>query len=342
LAQKHILGLSTLDSPYKIIAADINRDKRVSALDIVELRKLILGVIPNFNNNDSWRFVDEGYAFINPMDPLEELYPEVYQISGLNQDMDVDFVALKVGDLSGDAVPNNFVSAEVRYTSNLELYIDDMEVTAGQTINVPVKAVDAMNLVGFQFTLEFGSSAIAVQSIDAGVITISEENFGMHKQDEGIITTSWHEVSGANLQAGDILFTVQFTSNQSGLLSDLMSISSRETLAEAYNSQQETMGVSLEFRTESGLVSSDYRLLQNTPNPFSENTVIGFNLPAEMAASLTIYDVNGRVILIERGQYAKGYNEVRVNQTQLQGTGVLYYTLETDGFTATKKMVVLK
>ena len=342
LAQKHILGLSTLDTPYKIIAADINRDKRVSALDIVELRKLILGVIPDFNNNDSWRFVDEGYAFENPLDPLNENFTEEYQISPLSENMAVDFVAVKIGDLSGDAIANNFTSAEVRYTNSFDLYINDMEVQAGQAINVPVRAVNADELLGFQFTLEFGSSAITVESVEAGVIEITDDNFGMHRLNEGMVTTSWHEVAGKHVSAGDELFSLRFTSNQSGMLSELLSISSRETMAEAYNTHQEAMEVSLEFRTDNGSVASDYQLLQNTPNPFSESTKIGFNLPESMAASVTIYDVTGKVILVEKGQFAKGYNEVSINHTQLRGTGVLYYTLETDGFTATKKMVVLK
>ena len=41
LIQKHILGIEKLNSPYKVIASDINNDERVTAIDLVELRKLI-------------------------------------------------------------------------------------------------------------------------------------------------------------------------------------------------------------------------------------------------------------------------------------------------------------
>ena len=43
LIQRHIIGLESLDSPYKLIAADVNNDRRVTALDLVNLRRLILG-----------------------------------------------------------------------------------------------------------------------------------------------------------------------------------------------------------------------------------------------------------------------------------------------------------
>jgi hypothetical protein len=43
LIQKHILGLQTLDSPYKLIAADVNHDEKIGGNDIINIRKLLLG-----------------------------------------------------------------------------------------------------------------------------------------------------------------------------------------------------------------------------------------------------------------------------------------------------------
>ena len=67
MIQKHILSLELLDSPYKHIAADINADKSISANDLLELRKMILGINENFESNTSWRFVDKKYNFQDPM-----------------------------------------------------------------------------------------------------------------------------------------------------------------------------------------------------------------------------------------------------------------------------------
>ena len=57
---------------------------------------------------------------------------------------------------------------------------------------------------------------------------------------------------------------------------------------------------------------------------------------------MTIYDVTGRMIKRIEGDNGAGYNEVRVTSTDLGTTGVLYYQLDTDEYTATKKMIVVE
>jgi hypothetical protein len=42
------------------------------------------------------------------------------------------------------------------------------------------------------------------------------------------------------------------------------------------------------------------------------------------------------------GQYPKGYHEVKVLKSELNGSGVMYYQLQAAGFSATKKMIVLE
>jgi hypothetical protein len=48
MIQRHILGLQALDSNYKLIAADANNDGKVTASDLTDLRKLILGVTQHY------------------------------------------------------------------------------------------------------------------------------------------------------------------------------------------------------------------------------------------------------------------------------------------------------
>jgi len=59
------------------------------------------------------------------------------------------------------------------------------------------------------------------------------------------------------------------------------------------------MNVALDFNTTN--VATAFELNQNTPNPFNGETVIGFNLPEAGAATLTVMDVQGKVLtVIER------------------------------------------
>ncbi|MEZ4992330.1 MAG: hypothetical protein R2824_18040 [Saprospiraceae bacterium] len=77
-----ILGLRTLDSPYKIIAADVNNDRKVTAQDAIT-RRLILNIDTKFPNNTGWRFIDASYQFPEPGQPVEKRTSEVINIRRL-------------------------------------------------------------------------------------------------------------------------------------------------------------------------------------------------------------------------------------------------------------------
>ena len=127
----------------------------------------------------------------------------------------------------------------------------------------------------------------------------------------------------------------------SSAISDMMSISSRITTAEAYNGAEELLDVALEFRSENVSVAKDFALFQNSPNPFNGETVVSFTLPEAMPATLTVFDLTGKVVYTLDGDYQAGYNEVTITKNQLSATGVMYYRLDADDFTATKKMVII-
>ena len=85
-----------------------------------------------------------------------------------------------------------------------------------------------------------------------------------------------------------------------------------------------------------------FELYQNEPNPFNDITVIGFELPATSEATLSVYDVTGKVIYTRVDTYSKGLNTVTINRESLPAVGVLYYKLENGENVATKKMIVLE
>jgi len=66
-----------------------------------------------------------------------------------------------------------------------------------------------------------------------------------------------------------------------------------------------------------------------------------FDLPEGMEASITVYDVTGRVLKTIEADFVKGYNEVSLEQKEVPVSGVLYYQLDTQGYTTTRKMIVM-
>lgn len=106
LIQRHILGIQVLSSPYKMIAADVNNSRSISTLDMIQLRKLILGLDTKFTNNRAWRFVDAAYVFPNPTKPWQGSFPESSSIASWRPTASSNFVAIKIGDLNSSAKVN--------------------------------------------------------------------------------------------------------------------------------------------------------------------------------------------------------------------------------------------
>lgn len=346
LIGRHILGISTLDSPYKIIAADVNHSETITSADMLDIRKVILQITPNFPNNNSWRFVEESHVFPNPSNPFIPAFPEIHSINNISANStEADFMAIKIGDLNGTAVGSNLHDAEDRgFDGEFLLTVDNKSLKAGETVTIDFTAQNLNEILGCQFTLNFDNSKLEFVEIEGGD-KVSNENFGLVLLEEGAITTSWnHLAESANEGSNDeVLFGLTFRVKSDALLSDLLNINSRFTAAEAYSTTEERLDVDLQFNQTNGLVleAENFTLYQNNPNPFKEATSIGFNLPEAGTATLTIYDLSGKTLKSVTQDFAKGYNELNVIHTELQGSGIFYYRLDTPSHTATRKMVLV-
>ena len=92
----------------------------------------------------------------------------------------------------------------------------------------------------------------------------------------------------------------------------------------------------------STVTPKNYQLSQNYPNPFNPSTTIRFDVTKVQLIRLSVFDVLGKeiVVLVDEqlrsGTYAIDWNASGV------ATGVYFYTLSAEGYTETKKMMLLK
>lgn len=99
---------------------------------------------------------------------------------------------------------------------------------------------------------------------------------------------------------------------------------------------------------EPALLPVQYRLTQNTPNPFNPTTNISFDLPKPSQISLSVYDMMGREVVRLYDEYCQaGYHNVTWNGKdhvgRLVSSGVYLYSLRTStGFNITRKMVLIR
>ncbi|MCB0608077.1 MAG: T9SS type A sorting domain-containing protein, partial [Lewinella sp.] len=340
LLQRHLLGNQLLESPYLLIAADVNNSGNITTLDLIELRKLLLGNIDQFQNNTSWRFVPKSFVFPNQMNPWQTTFPEAITVQEVTSCIhDLDFVAIKIGDLNGSVVANA-LEGEVRNLDGdgMGLNVEDKLLTPGETYKIDFTADQLNRFEGFQFTLNFDNSALELLEVEHGFV--QEEHIGTRYAEEGLLTFSWNKTAQhKGLNAGKA-FSLVFRAKAAVRISELLSVSSRITQAEAYDNGLNAVPFNLTF-SKQPIAANGFELLQNAPNPFRELTTIQFVIPEYGEVEFTIHDVTGKVVLRQNAGFAAGRHQLVVDADMLPA-GVLYYTVTYKGQTATRKMVVIK
>lgn len=342
---QHVLGIEQLDSPFKLLAADVNNDQRVSATDLVDIRSLILGRVDAFPSVDSWQFIYLENEYPDDEDPFNGTWPSSVHIPYHEITSDpINFVGVKMGDVNNTVVGNsNMLQPVVSRSNPVKFIVDDIEIVDGNQYEIPFFMDNSSGTIkGFQYTLTF-EEGLLFNDFEAKGIELSADNFSMRGLDEGMITSAWTSVDGLVIEEDQALFVLRFTARADGQLSQMIDINSLFTEAIAIRNGEEVL-LDIDFRSGNGpgLGGFTYELYQNKPNPFGNETLIGFSLPKSMAATLTIYDMTGRQIKLIEGDFAKGINNVMISRNDLPAAGVLYYQLEAGEFRATKKMVLIE
>ena len=340
LISRHILGIAPFESPYKIIAADVNNSKSVSTFDMVLLRRLILTVDLELSSNTSWRFVEKEYEFPNPLNPWEENFPEVTNLNNLAHSVAAqDFIAVKIGDVNGSAVPNNFIAVDEREGDvpyNFEA--TDIILQPGMSYEISISAPDMDQLEGYQYTLDYNPAVIEL--VDLEYALLKESNFGWRYLEEGKLLISWNK-GAESLHGVAEQYKLQVVARQSGLLSDHLELTSSYLKAEGYNKDGELLQLGIDF-AKGNIERSSIELYQNTPNPFRSETVIPFFLPETSEVTILVQDITGREWKTISATFEQGYNTVFLQKDELPRSGVLYYTLKTGTFKATRSMIIIE
>ena len=105
-------------------------------------------------------------------------------------------------------------------------------------------------------------------------------------------------------------------------------------------------------RLLASLIPEETTLLANYPNPFNPETWIPYQLAESAEVTLTIYDINGQLVRhLAMGHQAAGMYQSRSRAAYWDGrnqlgepvaSGLYFYTLTADKFTATRRMLILK
>jgi hypothetical protein len=92
---------------------------------------------------------------------------------------------------------------------------------------------------------------------------------------------------------------------------------------------------------------TEFALKQNYPNPFNPSTNLPFDLPKAQNVSFNVYNILGQhVKTLADGMYESGRHTVSWNGTNSNGedvpSGIYFYSLKTEEFSKTSKMMLIR
>ncbi|MEN0003864.1 MAG: peroxidase family protein [Bacteroidota bacterium] len=339
--QRHILGVQSLSSPYKHIAADVDNSGAISVSDIIEIRKVVLSVSTAFPNNTIWRFVAADYEFENPDSPLAESFPEANEtFDVLSKDFDRAYVAIKVGDVTEDAILN--VGGEQAVDDRslatiLPISVQDMVMEAGESYQIPVAADRLQAIEGFQFALDYDAELVSIQSVEVGALpNMNANNFALDEVGQ-LVRASWN--GSATLEAKMPLLVLNITALEAVPVSSAIGLSADAMLAAAYDSSLEPIAIQWGSTTTTADPTA-FTLYQNQPNPFDKTSMVPFFMEESGWARLSVYDLAGKLVLEQTADFDKGHHQWIIKATDFAVDGVYNYRIETANAQSAKRLII--
>ncbi len=337
LIQSHILGKRFFTDPFQHIAADINNSKSVTAADISELRKLILGINEKFSNNSSWKFISSEFVFSDPNHPLDDVIPNQFSIPSLQDNVFVSFKGIKIGDVDDSQKYSGFNVTKSRTNGIVPMTVESVSFRKGEIKEILISFEQYNNYLGAQGTLEVDPRlAKVIELVVEESSSIRIEHLGTQYIDRGLIKFSW--IPSGNSSNWHLRVKVQALTNVTS--EELIGISENHLVSEAYNMNGEVQKIVLRQSSEEINVNSEIILYQNIPNPFSENTLIPIESKLSCKKNLSIYDFTGKMLGTKSIDLVKGLNYIEIDRQWLNVDGVYLYKIEDGTNTLVRKMIV--
>jgi len=311
--QLHILNTTPLNSPYKLIAADVNGDGIISVFDVILVKRLILGYDTTFNGK-LWAFVDSAASFVNPNNPFPYPSNKTYTNITASQNNQT-FIGVKLGDVTQDWTPTVGVNKFNSTKNAVKISYDDAYVDKDNNVRIKVKVKDFKQLTGLQFSLGFNPEFFKFQKIENKQIPI-EQN--INSASSGILNFIWADAENkpVTLSDGSYLFDIILSKTQNFDKQDLEMLN-EHTASIAYNKNYEPILVVKFSGTIYDKQLASLSIVEETmdvyPNPSSGDVNISINTNIDKRVTLMLFDVNGKIVYQKPVSLVNGINKFQLN-----------------------------
>lgn len=336
--QRHILGIELLNSPYKLLAADVNYSNTISAADITEIRRLILGFKSEFSKVPSWIFIPKRAEFKNDSDlNLHKYIPSCFdlEIKQYKSIDDLDYFAIKMGDINNTA--RNLIQTET-FSRQKEISLfyqttdlaDEFSVTSFELSN-------NINLSSLQFSLIFDPLEVTPVKIQNAAIKFEVEQYSFLDAPLGKIHVAWDKspLENTNINTGtlfSILWKKKTTVKTAPIIyfdsERITPLVSDENLNEFY------------LRLQNKITNSSDHI--SAFQDFQKQSIeIEINNSNESLINYTIHDISGHFISQKTIRMAPGNPQISIPLQILPVNGIYLFKLQSGQYTQTFKLVKL-
>ncbi len=337
----HILGKSVIISPYKLLAADVNNDKKISTADVIAIKKLILHVTEKFENKKSWFFLPKDKTFTNPQNPFNDIETDTWNLGKINKDLKLDFLGIKTGDVNGDVQPKfqNPVTHS-RSDENIFLQAALNVPVIGKIVKIPFYYNGPVKLKAAQFTLSFNSNDLEFMEFEFSEQVADTSFYGLNYLKDGKITFCSDKLITPNTSP---LFSIVFRAKTSRPTNEHLEINSAITESLGFDINEQAKNINLEFVNEKitkinvPFIVSDFK-----PNPFKVRTETSLFLPETKSVFIEVTDLYGVLLNASKEVFAEGENIFSINSQSLKGPGIYFCRFKTDKENVVKPLILLK
>lgn len=377
LIAKHILGIQPLASGYSIIAADANESNSVTTFDIVELRKLILGIYDRLPVPDQpWRYIPE---FI-PQEYSAAFNANPFQVSAgggaqyLTQgwgftltdayDGKKGFDGIKIGDVNSSWLDTDECPKESDLPQDEgdkpELVVPSTPLLQDTVVALRFRVNNFQQTEAFQLGIRLPFEYFELLDVTNTASSLSSytktDNFGLTRLEEDAVRTLWFDENGGSktLQDNSTLFTLKVRPKQ--YITDLSSILKLDNSIltnEFWRSNSVTavpasLTVTVEpasgersgndkIYSENEVQTGNLRLL---PNPVSQDSRLVFEHYGQNSqGDLIARNILGVVLNHQSLAIHTGENTIEIDAINHAGAGIYWLSLVVDGKAYTLKVV---
>ncbi|MBK8485832.1 MAG: T9SS type A sorting domain-containing protein [Saprospiraceae bacterium] len=350
--QGHLLGTFTLPSPYKMIAADADNNRSITATDIARIIPVFLNKSQPFAAVESWRFIPKSFVFPNANNPFQATFPESISLQVSKNESNQDFTGIKMGDVDLDNDPQKIVGGDreiikgnqmvSRAAPVIDIKLDSIGVKPGESGFIKVTAKGFTKVISFGFSVSWQEAKIKFnQLLNLNPkLNLSSGHFNIKEVEKGKLGVTWFILNneGITLNDNEVLFTIEYTAIGQDKEESKISFTSSPTPISFADGQS-----NFTVNSKNGAITIDKNIVaskdfnatikyQLWPSPAEKELFISFETAIQENLKLELFSTDGKVIPANYERRSEALIKLDVEHLT---KGLYYLRIKTDkGLTA--------